>query len=52
MNNRLNFEQFVFRHIGPSQNDIEQMLKELNAESLDSLIDQTIPSKIRLKEKT
>lgn len=51
MNNRLNFEQFVFRHIGPSLNDVELMLKELNAESLDSLIDQTIPSKIRLKEK-
>jgi len=51
MNNQLNFEQFVFRHIGPNQNDVELMLKELNAETLDTLIDQTIPSKIRLKEK-
>jgi glycine dehydrogenase len=51
MNNKPNFEQFVFRHIGPDQQEVSQMLKEMNLDSLDALIDQTVPSRIRLKEK-
>jgi glycine dehydrogenase len=40
------FEQ---RHIGLNEADIAEMLKTINANSIDSLIDETIPSVIRLK---
>ena len=43
------FEQFSTRHIGPDQREREEMLKQTGAESLDDLIDQTIPARIRLK---
>ena len=35
------------RHIGPSPVEMEAMLKELGVESLDHLIDQTVPVSIR-----
>ena len=37
------------RHIGPSQADIDEMLKVLGVSSLDELIDQTVPESIRQK---
>ena len=40
---------FVNRHIGPSVQETNEMLKAVNAESIDALIQQTIPEKIRLK---
>ncbi|MFN5627781.1 MAG: aminomethyl-transferring glycine dehydrogenase [Bacteroidota bacterium] len=40
------FEQ---RHIGLNEADVAEMLKTINAKTLDSLIDETIPSVIRLK---
>src|SRR5271168_4797864 len=43
------FEQFSTRHIGPDQREREEMLKVSGANSLDDLIDQTIPARIRLK---
>jgi glycine dehydrogenase len=43
-------EKFVSRHIGPRDNDIEAMLETVGAPSLDALIEETIPSDIRLKE--
>ncbi len=43
-------ELFQDRHIGLSQADIELILKELNLNSLDELIEQTIPKNILLKE--
>src|SRR5262252_3704127 len=39
---------FVPRHIGPSATEIRAMLDLLGYDSLDSLIDATVPSKIRL----
>ena len=39
---------FIERHIGPSKNDTSSMLKELKMNSLDELIDQTIPENIKL----
>uniref|UniRef100_A0A0C1R1I6 Glycine dehydrogenase (decarboxylating) n=1 Tax=Tolypothrix bouteillei VB521301 TaxID=1479485 RepID=A0A0C1R1I6_9CYAN len=39
---------FQARHIGPSSNDIQQMLKVLGYSSLDELIDKTVPQGIRL----
>ena len=41
-------DKFVSRHIGPRNNDIQEMLKVIGVPSLDILIDQTIPSNIRL----
>lgn len=46
---RLNADQFVDRHIGPSADDIDQMLSVLGLDSLDELIDQTVPQNIRLQ---
>lgn len=43
-------DSFLRRHVGPSSNDIEDMLKLINAKSLDSLIDQTVPAAIRVKK--
>ncbi len=35
------------RHIGPNQKDINEMLEEIGVNSLDILIDKTIPADIR-----
>ena len=48
--NYLYSEKFESRHIGPDAQQIEQMLKTVKASSLDELIDQTVPSNIRLKK--
>ncbi|MFD0858808.1 aminomethyl-transferring glycine dehydrogenase [Roseovarius aquimarinus] len=37
------------RHIGPSPEEMAEMLKVLGAESLDALIDETVPKAIRQK---
>ena len=42
-------DAFALRHIGPRENDVAHMLKTIGAETLDQLIDETIPSDIRLK---
>ena len=39
---------FVGRHIGPSEEEIQQMLDKVGASSLDDLIDQTVPNSICL----
>ncbi len=38
------------RHIGPSPSEIEQMLEVIGYQSLDELIDATVPDAIRQKE--
>ncbi len=43
-------DKFVNRHNGPRVNDIKSMLTKIGANSVDELIDQTIPSTIRLKK--
>ena len=40
-------KDFIKRHIGPSKEDQKKMLKELNYQSLDDLIDSTVPEKIK-----
>src|SRR5688572_4220442 len=45
----LRLSDFVDRHIGPRQGEVEQMLDALGVESLDALVDQTIPAAIRLR---
>lgn len=42
-------DKFVARHNGPRENDVKLMLNKIGAKSLDELIEQTIPSAIRLK---
>ncbi len=41
-------DEFIGRHIGPSPRDIAAMLAELQLESLDALIRQTVPGSIAL----
>lgn len=43
-------DKFVNRHIGPSHEDIEEMVKVCGVDSVDELINQTIPPRIRLKK--
>ena len=43
-------DEFVNRHIGPSIDETELMLKEIGEESLDNMISKTIPANIRLKQ--
>lgn len=43
-------DTFIKRHIGPSADKIEQMLKVLGYSSLDELINQAVPTQIRLKQ--
>jgi glycine cleavage system pyridoxal-binding protein P len=40
---------FVRRHIGPSPEDIAQMSRAVGVQSLDQLINETIPEDIRLR---
>ncbi len=42
--------KFVNRHIGISEEDIPAMLEAIGVQSVDELIDQTIPANIRLQE--
>ena len=44
-------KEFIRRHIGPSEEDIEEMLKIVGADSLDDLMKNTVPDDILLKEK-
>jgi len=41
---------FASRHIGISEDDLQHMLKTVKAESLDQIIEETIPSDIRLPQ--
>ena len=43
-------DKFVNRHNGPRANDIAAMLKKIGANSVDELINQTVPASIRLKQ--
>ena len=47
----MNTEVFANRHIGVSEKDLPHMLGTIGVESLDQLIEQTIPRDIRLKQK-
>lgn len=43
-------DSFVLRHLGPNQNEVNEMLKTIGVSSLDELIYNTIPDDIRLKK--
>ena len=40
-------DDFVARHVGPTDEEIERMLDVIGAKSLDDLLDQTVPAAIR-----
>ena len=42
-------DSFIPRHIGPNEDEVAAMLDTLGYESLDGLIDATVPSDIRLQ---
>ncbi len=43
-------DDFVGRHIGPRSDDITEMLSVIGVDNIDALIDETVPSAIRLHE--
>jgi glycine dehydrogenase len=45
----MNTDSFALRHIGPRNSDLPEMLSTINADSMEQLIFETIPSDIRLK---
>ncbi len=51
MNNLEITKRFADRHIGPTQSEVDEMVSELGYNSLDELIENTIPKQIRLSEK-
>ncbi|SEE36093.1 glycine dehydrogenase [Tenacibaculum sp. MAR_2010_89] len=46
----MNTNSFQLRHIGPRVKDQENMLKTIGVDSLDQIINETIPDDIRLQE--
>lgn len=50
MNLDINYkEAFEGRHISPNANDTQKMLETIGVKSVDQLIEETVPAKIRLK---
>ncbi len=43
-------DSFVRRHIGASSSGIQQMLTAIGCDSLDEMIDKTVPAAIRIKQ--
>ena len=41
-------DSFVLRHVGPRENEINDMIKTIGVSSVDELINKTIPADIRL----
>jgi glycine dehydrogenase len=41
---------FAHRHIGPDESEVREMLNAIGCDSLDALIDQTVPSSIRMQQ--
>ncbi len=41
-------DSFIIRHLGPRQNDLDEMLQTIGVSSLEQLITETIPDDIRL----
>jgi len=50
MSLNINFqEKFEERHIAPGAQDVPEMLRTIGVDSIDQLIDETVPEKIRLQ---
>ncbi|MCO6473601.1 MAG: aminomethyl-transferring glycine dehydrogenase [Melioribacteraceae bacterium] len=50
MENLKHYDRFVNRHIGISQDDLNEMLQVMNVNSIDDLMEEAIPKGIRLTE--
>ncbi len=48
MSKTASFDRFVNRHIGISEEELQDMLKVVGVHSLDQLIDETVPDNIRM----
>ena len=46
----LSADRFVHRHLGPTDADIQEMLATLGLQSLDALVDATVPEDIRMRK--
>ncbi len=46
----MNTYSFASRHIGPRENDLQDMLETVGVDSIDQLIYETLPDDIRLKK--
>ncbi len=44
----MNTNSFALRHIGPREKEVEEMLEAIGAESIEQLVEQTVPKDIRL----
>jgi glycine dehydrogenase len=45
------FPSFVERHVGPTEEELHEMLRQIGQDSLESLIDATVPEAIRFDDK-
>jgi glycine dehydrogenase len=50
MNRMQSYDRFQDRHIGPNETDKSEMLDIIGVSSLEELINQTVPTQIRLKQ--
>jgi len=46
----MSVENFFTRHIGPREDEIPHMLEKIGVDTLDELIDKTVPASIRLNK--
>ena len=46
----MNTNSFSLRHIGPRLHEVREMLNTIGVNSVNELIDQTIPTSIRLND--
>jgi glycine dehydrogenase len=46
----MKIDSFAYRHIGPRERDVKDMLDTIGVGSLDQLINETVPDNIRLKK--
>ncbi len=47
---KMTTDSFAYRHIGPREEDLKTMLAAVGADSIDDLMNQTVPKHIRLKK--
>ena len=45
----IDIDSFARRHIGPNEEEVRAMLRDVGFDNLDALIDATVPKDIRLK---
>ena len=46
----MELNSFTRRHLGPRAHEVEEMAKQIGVDSMDTLIDETVPASIRLQK--